>query len=587
MTSEGMTVIVSDATAAPPSVIPLPAARLRQTSATLESDSTIVNSTSALTRPLYIPAILQHTGIKNKHLNGAFGAKKGGDGQDASGTKKGNGASGPGGKRKRRRWENAQLAGNPHLHRPTRADFAPGPYLKGLNTTFAPPPATFSRSTYSSPIPSSAPSPAALAANSDSGQFSMSLRGLRKSLRTALGSRHGTSRAGEGGRTEEVLEIMERELVSWLTLSGRVPEGFYHDSTTVSPAGLARGKLLDPTPLDDLPISVARAPSLPDLPSSSTPTEPPPAPPTLTELSRQPHTLVWLAPSPHHRYLLHSLARYYSLQSFSRPLSPLEPDHRVTHILRPQLVRPRPSGGLNPLGGLNAAGSLETPPGTDWSSAAGGTTTEGELTATDSEAYETDTDLGSVAEDEDGRVWTAAPGGPSALRTVSTAGTDDEAEAVYSTESGSDSAPGEEAEADAEHSDGGDDGVDSLASSFADLSAAPGAASPSRPTPAPFAPFTPSSVTPIPSFRLSPAVVSPSGDATPTRLSRTRGRRSLPGSGTAEEGYASPAESSPSRSRDREAVSMREAAGGRAWKGVPAGEWRMPEKGFLEWVLAA
>ncbi|BGP17906.1 hypothetical protein JCM10213_003912 [Rhodosporidiobolus nylandii] len=562
---------------ATPTAVPLDAARQRQPPST----ATIDISGGGLTRPMYIPAILQHTGIKNKHLQGVLGVRK--KGGDEGGSRKGStSAGGPGGKRKRRRWENAQLAGNPHLHRPTRADFAPGPYMKGLTTTFSPPPASFSRSTYISSSPASSPSAAALAASSDSGMFAMSLRGLRKNLRTALGARRG-----EGGRTEEVLEIMERELVAWLTLSGRIPEGFYHDSTTLAPGGVYRGKLLDPTPLDDLPFLASDALSLPDLPTSSSDPSSAPAPPTLTELSRQPHTLVWLAPSPHHRFLLHSLARYYSLQSFSRPLSPLEPELRVTHILRPQLVLPRPTGLGTALGA-----SLETPPGTDWSSAAGGTTTEGELTATDTEAYETDTDVGSVAGDavQGVRRWDAES--VTSAPSVRGADTDEEAEAFYSTES--DSAPGEASageggeDSEYEREGGSDGGVDSLASSFADLSAVPAPASrlatPSRPSTAPFLPFSPvSSATPIPSFRLSSPSGTPAvgGDATPTRPSRTaertRGRRSLPGPSAG--GYDSPAESSPSRSRDREAPALR------AFRGVSASQWRMPEKGILEWII--
>ncbi|GAA5913787.1 hypothetical protein JCM6882_007699 [Rhodosporidiobolus microsporus] len=570
--ADGAATPVADATASPTptpaSVVPLDAARQRRSATTASTDSTIV--TDGLTRAMYIPAVLQTTGPKNKHLLGALGKKQRGENGEEGGRSKGSGGGGPGGKRKRRRWENAQLAGNPHLHRPTRADFAPGPYLKGLSTTFAPPPAAFSRSTYISSSPSSSPTAADLASSSEAGQFSLSLRGLRKNLRTAIGSRRGA-----GGPTEEALEVMERELVAWLTLSGRIPEGFYHDSAAMGARG---GKVLDPTPLEDFPS--APVPSLPDLPSSSSSASSAPPPPTLTELSRQPHTLVWLAPSPHHRYLLHALARYYSLQSFSRPLSPLESDLRVTHILRPQLVRPRVAAAT-----LSAAGgAFETPPGTDWSTA-GGTTTEGELTAGESSAYETDTDAGSVAGGEE---WDRVSAGsvPSAVA----GGTDDEAEAVYSTES--DSATGEDSEYD------GEGGVDSLASSFADLSAgeapsrpaAPssalssGAATPSRPSSSPF--ISLSASTPVPSFRLSPsstphASSSSAADATPTRRSAARGRRSLPsplvGAGA---GYDSPAESSPSRSRDRDGP----ARG--AFAGVPAGEWRMPERGFLDWVLS-
>ena len=323
--------------------------------------------------------------------------------------------------------------------------------MKDLSTKFAPPPESFSRSTYISSTPADAPSEAALAASAEAGHFAMSLRGLRRTLRMATGPR---TRRGDGGATEQVLEIMERELSDWLGMSGRIPEGFYHDSTAAAAGAslrhaVSRGKLLDSTPLDDVFLPPVEL--LPDLPTRHD--EPQDTfVPTLTELARQPHTLVWLAPSSHHRFLLHCLARYYDLSSFSRPLSPLEPDVRVTHVLRPQLVRPRAAGHHNNTE-MHHHG-LETPPGTDWSTA-GGTTTEGELTATDLETPsatdddDTTTDDGSS--ESDAVEWREVP--------VAGTATDDEAEAVYSSATDS----GDLA------SDTG--GVDSLASSFAHLSA--------------------------------------------------------------------------------------------------------------------
>lgn len=519
----------------------------------------IIDDASPLTRPLYIPAILKNP--TNKHLASALAKKP--KSADDKGPKLKASGNARGGKRGQLRWENAQLAHHPSLHRPSRSDFSPGPNLKAAIPVFAPPPASFSRSTYSSPAASSS---ATGAASAEAGQYSMSLRGLRKNLRAAV-----------GGRTEVVLEIMETELRAWLTLSGRIPEGFYHDSTG--------GKLLDPTPLDDFPLP--SLPDLPDLPSSSSSSKPV-YPPTLTELTRQPHSLTWLAPSPHTRYLLHSLVRYYHLQSFSRPLSPLDPDVRVTHILRPQIARPRPpAGGLSRLGG-----GLETPDATDLSSVGGGTTTEGEdftsdgLAAGESSAYETDTD-GSVAGWEsvsrDASLARGAEGYATESDSARYSSETDGAEAVYSTES--DSASAGEGEEGSEYDSADDGGVDSLSSSLAALPA-PSAGTPPRPshfvaspsgtsTPSP-APFislaaSPSGATPVPSFRLSP--LSPGGDATPTRTARTaertRGRRHL----AANNGYAS-AETSPSRSRTRPAVQE-----------VVQEEWKMPERSFLEWVL--
>ncbi|GAA5940785.1 hypothetical protein JCM1841_004717 [Sporobolomyces salmonicolor] len=556
---------------------PLDAAR-RRPQAPSSSMATIVPASMSGVVPMSMPAILQNP--KNKHLHGALGRnERSAGGREGGAIKATSAGAVPGGKRRRRRWENAQLSGNPHLHRPTRADFAPGPSLRDLSTTFAPPPATFSRSTYISSSPSSVPSPALLASTSTYGQFTMPLRGLRRNIRGGLGPR---AKRGEGGRTEEVLEIMERELIAWLTLSGRVPDGFYRDDAGVTTMlSNVRGRALDPTPLEDVQLALS-LPALPDLPSASSIPDAPALPATLTELTRLPHTLVWLAPSPHHRFLLHSLARYYSLQSFSRPLSPLDPDVRVTHVLRPQLTRPLANASGRTLA------SFETPPGTDWSSAGGGTTTEGEeFTA----GEETETDLasetGELAED-----WERVSVASSVPPPVAGAATDDEAEAVYSS-----STESEEVDSiyggDHEGEDAPGDGVDSLASSFADLSTATprpaelaGAATPSKP----FFPFVPSpfngSTAPTPTLaRLASTLADDAG--TPTRV---RGRRSLGEAVAARNGTYS-AESSPSRSPTRALNSMleRSAGAGRASFGAAAGgsaqEWRLPETGFVDWLF--
>jgi len=446
----------------------------------------------------------------------------------------------------------AQLAGNPHLHRPTRSDFAPGPSLKDLSTVFAPPPSHFSRSTYTTPSTSTSVSDAF---SKESGQFSMSLRGLRRNLRTGVVG--NKVRRGEGGRVEEVLEIMERELQSWLEFQGKVEPGYFHTST------LANGKLLDSTPLEDYQFPPPPTSNfLPDEPvRSSRLSAPPPPPSTLVELTRLPHTLVWLAPSPQHRYLLHSLSRYYKLQSFSRPLSPLDSETRVTHILRPQLNKPVL---VNTLGG-----GFETPSATDWSSASGVSTevetteisaseeeeeseaefTEGTFTTDDEEGFTTDE--GEIVH---GRV----------LDELSSGGESDygaDRETGFTTDEGED-----------------DDHTDSLASSFANLSTAQlGSAVPATPTSIsqtpqrtrtpPFLPYTPttSSSTPTPST-LATAL------STARPVTRARGRRSLPlGSGGRDS-----LESSPSRSPTR---------GDEVQVIVNKGEWKMPERGFVDWVF--
>ncbi|GAA6025548.1 hypothetical protein JCM11491_000051 [Sporobolomyces phaffii] len=522
---------------------PLDPARRKQPSSSSSSGA----ATPTRTRtgggpiPMSMPAIL--IGPKNKHLLGALG----GGGKRASSSRKGGGdhesgggAAPGGGKRRRRRWENNQLAGNPHVSRPTRADFHPPTSTsKRTTTTFAPPPADFPRSTYLTPAQG-------LDEDDDDargqGQFHMSLRGLRRTVRnTVVGPR---VRRGDGGRTEEVLDIMERELRQWLLFQGRVEPGFYHDVAT-SPA-----KTLDPTPLEDYPTATVVV-GLPDEPvrTTTTPRDASGPPATLVELTRLPHQLVWLAPHPQHRFLIHALARYYRLQSFSRPL---DRDTRVTTILRPQLSR-RATARV-PL-----ASGFDTPSATDVGTT-DATVSASEIETESSEAEFTDGDGGST----------------------DFASTDDEDEAAYvgrtldelSSSGGDESEYGADRElglSDAYYTEDDDDDDDShsLASSFADLSTAAGttaigSAVPAHPTsiaaaaPAPpFVPYTPGT-----------------GPATLTMTTRARGRRTSAGLPLGRAG--SSAESSPSRSPTRSSSFVAVP---------PPGEWAPPERSFVDWVF--
>ncbi|GAA5884941.1 hypothetical protein JCM16303_005358 [Sporobolomyces ruberrimus] len=507
--------------------------------------------------PMSMPAILVQP--KNKHLLGALGKKAGARDENSTSSigRKGKGEAGiPGARRKRRRWENAQLAGNPHLHRPSRSDFAPGPSLKHLSTTFAPPPSNFSRSTYSSPVSTDPLSSATSTATSlEMGQFSMSLKGLRKNLRTSVvGSR---VRRGQGGRTEEVLEIMERELQEWLSFEGRVSPGFYHDGNVSS------SKALDPTPLEDW-VPPTPIDSLPDEPTSSSRSRSNP-PPTLLELTRLPHTVVWLAPSPQHRFILHSLARYYRLQSFSRPLSPLDPTVRVTHILRPQVTRPSTTRG-----GVVQSG-FDTPSATDWSSASALSTEVSSISASESEAEFTEDSEGVTTTDDEDGVTTDGEGGGGGEggRTL-----EDLELSSGESEYGADRELGFSTDEEDGFTGGG---VDSLASSFADLSATGpsgiGSAVPSTPTSTadtprrsslPFLPYTPPTALPSSLSTIS---------TTPRPATRARGRRSLPTGGGRDS-----LESSPSRSPTRENETIDPVVVGK-------GEWKMPERSFVAWVF--
>ncbi|ORY77200.1 hypothetical protein BCR35DRAFT_305470 [Leucosporidium creatinivorum] len=520
--------------------------------------------------------------------------------------------TGQGGKRKQRRVQNAQLAGNPHLTRPSRADFQPGP-PPNLSTTFAPPPPSFPRSLY---IPPSEPS---VSTPSSHGQFSMSLRGARKAVRAMMGG-GGRNGKGDGGRVEEVLDIMESELRGWLAKSGRIEEDYYH----ATPSG-GVGRVLDPTPIDEGQWSSTAASSLPDLPystaSSASASSAPP--PTLTELSRTPSALIWLLPSPHTRYLAHLLSRYYSLQSFSRPLSPLEPTIRVTHISRPNLVRPLAHIGAG-LGGLG----VDTPPGTDWSDV--GATTGGEATTSGSEMDSrrrrsgggvlgasggettgTDTDTDFDSEVEAGAAgWEAIPRGRRPLQLGEEVVLVSGGQWVPSDLESEEGGTGDEASSFGEDEDEDDTGVQSLASSFADLRPAqeeesdievdsganvdstprrtslpftslPSDSGTSTPRPLPLRArlpresFPPPSAasSPAPAFSPVPSTPTPNHAATPTPTRASAVNRDV----------STDSESSRSRSPTRARLVLEER--GSAMAAGRKMEWTMPERTFGEWLF--
>lgn len=504
----------------------------------------------------------------------------------------------------------AQLAGNPHLTRPSRSDFQPGP-PPNPSTTFAPPPPSFPRSLY---IPPAEPS---VALPSAQGQFTMSLRGARKAVRAMMGS-GGRNGKGDGGRVEEVLDIMESELRGWLVKSGRIEEDYYH----ATPSGNV-GRVLDPTPVDEGQWSSTPAASLPDLPYSSTSSTSSPAapPPTLAELSRTPSALIWLIPSPHTRYLAHLLSRYYSLQSFSRPLSPLEPNIRVTHISRPNLVRPLAHVGAG-LGGLG----VDTPPGTDWSDV--GATTAGEATTSGSEmdsrrrksgggmlggsggettGTDTDTDFDSEVEAVGGGGWESIPRGRRPMQLGEEVVLVSGGQWVPSDLESEEGGTGDEASSVGEDEDEEDAGVQSLASSFADLRPAaeeesdvelesnanvdgtprrvslpfttlPSDSGTSTPRPLPlrarlpresFPPPSASSF-PAPAFSPVPSTPTPNHHAatpTPTRPSAINRAASTD------------SEASLSRSPTRTRLVLEERSSARKM------EWTMPERTFGEWLF--
>lgn len=443
----------------------------------------------------------------------------------------------------------AQLADNPHIRRPTRADYDARP-ARPTNPVFAPPPPAFRRATEAST--SALPdSPGAQAHSSQLGQFGLSLRGVRRTLRRS-----------KGGRSEAFVGVVESEMVRWLGASGRVAAegGFYHTSTN--------GRVIDATPMM-LPTGVEAA--------------------AVIELSRSPAGLVWRVADPFDRYVLHALCRYYSLQSSSHE-EPGRPESRLTRVWRPHVARPAVVSALR---------GLDTPPVTDLSDLG---TSGSELGVGDSELElepETETDLDGVTTDgedwsqvdEQEGGWRAAEAGRPDMSRLSTTefslvDPDDDAHSVVSNPVVSTD--------DEFTSDGG---VDSLVSSIASLPPV-GAGQPGTPRPASVGPHgTPRASTSIPATATTPSSMpfislaaaspTPSGNATPTRTPRasTLGPNGL-SSRLAQRAIsadtdtdATDAESERSRSPARD---VRAALGSR---GEVAKGWDWPVVGFGEFVF--
>ncbi|KDE03110.1 hypothetical protein, variant [Microbotryum lychnidis-dioicae p1A1 Lamole] len=345
-----------------PKTIPLSSNRQLRKSIGLQPSDEDATNRIAGSVPLTLPAILRHS--KTKVNSGSTRSE---EKAPKASTSSGKRAEEISGKRRRRRYENAQLAGNPHITRPSRIDLFPGP-VPPASTTFVPPSESFSRSAY---VPGSTAVDGPLPQDPSStnhGAFYLSLRGLRREIRAMSGHRPNSSLQGIN-RTEELVNTIEAQLHDWLSMSTtRTPAGYYH----VSPASvdmssrLVGGRVIDATPVEDWsPPSTAVGAMdddlLSDLPTSlsrrtGSKTIPPEPPASITETLRSPSQLVWSLPSPHARYLLHAVARYYRLRSFSRAISPLDPHVRVTHVLRTTMLRPT-------VGGFD----FETPPATDLS----------------------------------------------------------------------------------------------------------------------------------------------------------------------------------------------------------------------------
>ncbi|SCV73611.1 BQ2448_6041 [Microbotryum intermedium] len=348
----------------PPKSIPLSSNRQLSRSIGLQADDddTTASNRIAGSIPLTLPAILRHS--KTKVNSGPTRTE---ETVPRASTSSGRIADEIRSKRRRRRYENGRATSWEPPHHSALAD-RPLPWTRRTGVDdLRPAPKSFSRSVY---VPGSAtsingslpPDPS----STTHGAFSLSLRGLRREIRAMSGRRPNSSLQGVN-RTEELVNTIESQLHDWLSMSTRrARPGYYHVSPTSvdMSSRLVGGRVIDATPVEDWtpPTNAMSAMGdglLSDLPTSShhvgTTTAPEP-PASITEILRSPAQLVWSLPSPHARYLLHAVARYYRLQSFSRAISPLDPNVRVTHVLRTTMLRPT-------VGGFQ----FETPPATDLS----------------------------------------------------------------------------------------------------------------------------------------------------------------------------------------------------------------------------
>ncbi|KAG1742807.1 hypothetical protein EDB19DRAFT_596695 [Suillus lakei] len=199
------------------------------------------------------------------------------------------------GKRWIRRRENAKFADNPHIAPPSRGDHAV-PVPSKLSTFPVPLPPYLPRS---SVLPSSVPG-SRDPASASAGLFSLSLKGARRALRARPGARN-------------IVDAIEGHLCAWLeggTYPG-VEEGM------VFPGDKVGGR-------EDV-----------------------------LEVNRRALGLVWVvgkdgADGAFERYVVHCLARWYGVVSFSKEVD----GRRLTYLLRPRVAQ--------------AVGStLDTPPATD------------------------------------------------------------------------------------------------------------------------------------------------------------------------------------------------------------------------------
>ncbi|CAH7688841.1 hypothetical protein BY996DRAFT_7192368 [Phakopsora pachyrhizi] len=209
---------------------------------------------------------------------------------------------GPIGRRRQQRAENANFLSNPHVTRPSARDFQL--WESDQDLSFPSPPPIGYESSLLVPSLESIPSDPL---SSSMGAFNRSLRGVRRNLRRLI----NTDPNQEPGLIESFLIKVDFILSDWVSLK---PQMFFN-----KPLGsndrVDDGKLvesnhrLDQSKLDLIKTITREKGTLIQDEFSE---------PLVIELTRSPHMLSWEVPNPFGRYLVHCVARYHRIVSYTR-----------------------------------------------------------------------------------------------------------------------------------------------------------------------------------------------------------------------------------------------------------------------------
>jgi len=280
--------------------------------------------------PLSFPSILVNP--KLKHLSNQLPKKNRTKKTDSNS----DGEARPIGKRRQQRVANAQFSSNPHVSRPTTRDYQL--WMADPQVKFpTPPPRGYPSSLY---IPPAEPIPID-PFSATMGAFNRSLKGVRKNMRRLVGSH--VCPTGEPGPLEQILTKIDHRLSSWI------------DSHTVWKA----------TETDFSRTVVEPNPWPSSAPLRHQPVPEPSSEPSIVEISRSPHMLNWEVGNPFGRYLVHCVARYYGIVSFSRPAAsatsdPIHAGSQRTVVCMVKAHFPTRRGSR-----IDGHQSLDTPPTTD------------------------------------------------------------------------------------------------------------------------------------------------------------------------------------------------------------------------------